>query len=88
MEDSPQSNTSPEATTQKTAQSVTSQDGKPLRPGTPQRTRGVEKDWEGAGWKHPYVLYLGATIVLVVFLFLMGYLAMENEWIPDRGIRR
>ncbi|MBC7386201.1 MAG: hypothetical protein H7301_08595 [Cryobacterium sp.] len=42
-------------------------------------------DWSGSGWKHPYVIYLFATVALFGFLLLMGYLAIENEWIPKRG---
>ena len=50
----------------------------------PQPSRGVEKDWSGSGWKHPYALYLMGTVVLFAFLLLMGYLAIENDWIPKR----
>jgi hypothetical protein len=46
-----------------------------------------EKDWTGSGWKHPYVIYLFGTLALFAFLLLMGYLAIENEWIPKRGER-
>jgi hypothetical protein len=50
----------------------------------PVETHRVEKDWTDAGWKHPYVLYLGGTIFLFGFLLLMGYLALDNDWIPKR----
>ena len=48
--------------------------------GSPRR----EKDWNGPAWKHPYVAYLGIVVVLFVFLGLMAYLAIENDWIPKR----
>lgn len=51
-----------------------------------QNLRQKEKDWDGPAWKHPYMVYVLATLVLFVFLLLMGYLAVENEWIPNRGI--
>ncbi len=50
-------------------------------PPAPQR----EPDWKEAGWKHPYVIYIVLTVVLFGFLVLMGYLAVQNEWIPSRG---
>lgn len=50
----------------------------------PQQTRGSEKEWSGSGWKHPYMLYVVGTIGLFAFLLLMGYLAIENDWIPKR----
>lgn len=43
-----------------------------------------EKEWTQAGWKHPYAIYIGATALLFAFLLLMGYLAIENDWIPKR----
>ena len=43
-----------------------------------------EKDWSGPAWKHPYVAYLVIVVVLFAFLGLMGYLAIENDWIPKR----
>lgn len=43
-----------------------------------------EKDWSGPAWKHPYVMYLVIVVVLFAFLGLMGYLAIENDWIPKR----
>lgn len=51
---------------------------------SPQQSRGAEKEWEGPAWKHPYMLYVFGTIVLFGFLLLMGYLAIENDWIPKR----
>jgi hypothetical protein len=41
---------------------------------------------EGLGGKHPYLIYLVLVLVLFLFLILMGYLAIENEWLPSRGI--
>jgi hypothetical protein len=46
--------------------------------------RRFEKEWTDAGWKHPFVLYLGGVVLLFGFLLLMGYLALENDWIPKR----
>jgi hypothetical protein len=43
-----------------------------------------EEEWSGPWWKHPYVLYLLIVLLLFAFLGLMGYLAVENEWIPKR----
>lgn len=62
------------------------QDAVPQRPSSP--IPRSEKDWSGSGWKHPYVIYLLGTFVLFGFLLLMGYLAIENEWIPKRVERR
>jgi len=45
-----------------------------------------EPDWKAPGWKHPYVIYIVLTAALFAFLVLMGYLAVENGWIPSRGI--
>ena len=50
----------------------------------PQQTRGAEKEWTGSVWKHPYMLYIFGTLILFAFLLLMGYLAIENDWIPKR----
>lgn len=47
-----------------------------------------EKDFDGPAWKHPYVIYIALTAVLFGFLLLMAYLAIENDWIPSRGIGR
>jgi hypothetical protein len=35
-------------------------------------------------WQHPYVIYIGLTCLLFGFLMLMGFLALENDWIPKR----
>ncbi len=50
----------------------------------PKKSRQTEEEWSGPWWKHPYMVYLFSVIVLFVFLGLMGYLAVENEWIPHR----
>ncbi len=41
---------------------------------------------EGLGKRHPYLWYLAIVGVLFVFLLIMGYLAISNGWLPDRGI--
>jgi hypothetical protein len=51
---------------------------------TPAESLPVEKDWTDMGWKHPYVLYISGTVILFAFLLLMGYLALDNDWIPKR----
>jgi hypothetical protein len=38
------------------------------------------------GWKNPYVLYILLTLGLFAFLVVMGYLALQNGWIPNRGV--
>ena len=43
-----------------------------------------EPAWNRPLWQHPYVLYVGITLGLFSFLMLMGYLALENGWIPKR----
>ena len=45
-----------------------------------------KQDWTKMGWKHPYMIYVLLVLGLFVFLGVMGYLAVENEWIPNRGI--
>lgn len=50
----------------------------------PQQSRESEKEWSGSVWKHPYMLYVGGTMVLFMFLLLVAYLALENDWIPKR----
>lgn len=44
------------------------------------------KSGEGLGKRHPYLWYLAIVGVLFVFLIIMGYLAVSNGWLPDRGI--
>lgn len=43
-----------------------------------------ESEWTGPWWKHPYMVYIFGVVGLFVFLGLMGYLAVENDWIPKR----
>jgi len=43
-----------------------------------------EPEFEGPIWKHPYVIYIGLTLVLALFLGLVGFLAYQNDWIPKR----
>lgn len=44
-----------------------------------------EEEHQGPIWKHPYLLYVLLTVVLFLFLLGMGWLALENGWIPNRG---
>ena len=53
----------------------------PNEPASPETKQG-----EGLGAKHPYLIYLGLVVVLFGFLIVMGYLALSNGWLPDRGI--
>ncbi len=46
----------------------------------------TEPEFEGPAWKHPYMLYCLATVLLFIFLMGMGYMAIQNDWIPSRGI--
>jgi hypothetical protein len=50
----------------------------------PERRPEREKEWSGPWWKHPYVAYLIGVSVLLAFLGLMTYLAIDNDWIPKR----
>lgn len=45
-----------------------------------------EPEYEGSVWKHPYMFYIFGTILLFIFLLGMGYMAIQNDWIPSRGI--
>ena len=56
------------------------------QPQAPQASKAVqhEAEFTGSGWKNPYVLYIILTTVLFLFLVLMGYLALQNDWIPHR----
>ncbi len=43
------------------------------------------QDWrDREGWRHPYALYIYGTGALFIFLVLMAYLALSNDWIPTR----
>jgi len=37
------------------------------------------------GWKNPYVIYIALTLLLFLFLVLLGYVAWTQGWIPSRG---
>lgn len=45
-----------------------------------------ETEHSGPIWTHPYLIYVGLTAVLFLFLVVMAYLALSNGWIPNRGI--
>jgi hypothetical protein len=45
-----------------------------------------EEEHKGPIWKHPYFLYVLITLLLFLFLIVVGWLALENGWIPNRGI--
>lgn len=42
------------------------------------------KDFTQWGWKHPYVIYIGLILGLFIFLLVMAYLAITNDWLPTR----
>jgi hypothetical protein len=44
----------------------------------------VENDWNGPVYRHPYFLYVWITFGLFIFLMVMGYLALKNDWVPTR----
>jgi hypothetical protein len=43
-----------------------------------------EPEHEGSLVTHPYFAYIIATMVLALFLVFMGWLAIENGWLPTR----
>jgi hypothetical protein len=45
-----------------------------------------EPEHKGSIWTHPYFIYIYLTAAIFVFLGLIGWLAYENGWIPNRGI--
>jgi hypothetical protein len=45
-----------------------------------------EPEFSGPAWKHPYMLYCLLTVLLFIFLLGMAYMAIQNDWIPSRGI--
>jgi hypothetical protein len=47
-------------------------------------TKRIREGDEKMGWKHPYVLYILLTLALFLFLILIAYLAVTNDWIPKR----
>jgi prolipoprotein diacylglyceryltransferase len=44
-----------------------------------------EEEWTGPIWRHPYFLYVIMTTLLFLFLIVMGWLATQCDWIPNRG---
>lgn len=49
--------------------------------------RNVEKEHSGPFWTHPYFMYGAFTLALFLFLVVMGWLALEGDWLPNRGIK-
>ncbi len=45
-----------------------------------------EPEFEGSIWKHPYFIYIYLTAALALFLAFIGWMALENGWIPNRGL--
>lgn len=45
-----------------------------------------EPEWKGSKYSHPYLIYVVLTVVLFVFLVVMGGLAWTQGWIPNRRI--
>ncbi|MEK6578152.1 MAG: hypothetical protein AABZ55_02905 [Bdellovibrionota bacterium] len=45
-----------------------------------------EKEHEGPIYKHPYFLYVILTMVIFGFLIIVGWVALDQGWIPSRGI--
>lgn len=43
-------------------------------------------EFDGPAWKHPYMLYCLLVVLLFIFLLGMAYMAIENDWIPSRGV--
>lgn len=43
-----------------------------------------EPEWQGPIWKHPYFIYAWLTLALFGFLVVMGALAVNQGWIPQR----
>jgi hypothetical protein len=43
-----------------------------------------EPEHRGSLWKHPYMVYVWLTAILFAFLIFMGWLAVQNDWIPRR----
>jgi hypothetical protein len=44
-----------------------------------------EAEHTGPIWKHPYLVYVIITLLLFGFLVLMGWLAIHEGWLPNRG---
>lgn len=43
-----------------------------------------EPEHRGSPWTHPYILYVILTVGVLGFMALMGWVALENDWIPKR----
>lgn len=52
--------------------------------GSPQIPEKDPKDFTQWGWKHPYMIYLWGVLGLFIFLVVMAYLAITNDWLPTR----
>jgi hypothetical protein len=50
----------------------------------PKTPRKFDEPWKGPVWKHPYFLYIWITGGLFLFLVVMGFLALQGDWIPKR----
>jgi len=44
-----------------------------------------EPEHQGSIWSHPYMVYIYLTLALFGFLIFMGWMALQNGWIPKRG---
>lgn len=45
-----------------------------------------EPEHRGSIWTHPYLIYVYLTAVIFGVLLFLGWMALENGWIPSRGI--
>ena len=43
-----------------------------------------EKEYKDTLWNHPYFIYIVLTLILFLFLGLIGWIAWDNDWIPHR----
>lgn len=43
-----------------------------------------EPEYRGPVWKHPYMIYVALTAALFLFLVILGWIALTNNWIPAR----
>lgn len=44
-----------------------------------------EQEHVGSIWNHPYLIYVLITFLLFLFLVFVGWLALEEGWIPTRA---
>ncbi len=49
------------------------------------KVEGHEEEHRGSIWTHPYMIYIGLTLVLFVLLLVIGAIAWTQGWIPNRG---